>query len=114
MAHLSYHGGGCCGRLHYYNFTGQETAESIRRDLTAYSQSEGGNTRGKSIEAVLTDSQFRYHPHLAQALKDNGFRIVDRFYNSTGGMCNVLLRTGGRRRLENTRSRAVRTLMEGD
>lgn len=113
MPTIRMHGGGCCGVRHYVGF-GQHnmpwgannapTEEQVKEGVRGYGDpAGGGRTKGKCIEAVITDTQFRANPDLAQWLKDAGFRIVDRFHNSTGGMCNVLHRTSGRRRIDRGR-----------
>lgn len=112
----------CCGIYHlagFYNFNGRgdrgegdQTVETLTRTLGHINFTEGPRSRGKLVEAVITDGQFRTDPTLASTLKSLGFRIVDRFHNSTGGMCNVLHRTSGRRDIKRSRASWVRTLRE--
>lgn len=102
MPRIQAHGGGCCGVRHIAGFSAswlhpRPTKEMIQDEVKIFPPSSGGRTRGKVVEAVITDSQFRQQPELAQIMKDEGFRLVTRFHNSTGGMCNVLHRVGGGR-----------------
>lgn len=116
MPRIQPHGGGCCGIRHYSGFWSSQrliSTESITTELNQFPMRNTRNGRGKCIEAVITDSQFAADPQLAQKLKDNGFRLVTRFYNSTGGMCNILHRVNaGGRDLSRVRNRHVRLLME--
>ncbi len=130
------HGGACCGIRHIKNFTRQTrwnpnerkyvpaeeefTAERIENLIASAvypnpgaMERNGARTRGKIVEAVVTDSQFSKEPTLAQALYDAGFRIVNRFHNNTGQLCNVLHRTTGGRDLKAAarRYRHVRILL---
>lgn len=113
MPTIRNHGGSCCGVVHYSGFNGSRsfvTAESIATDLRYYELNEGSRSKGKLVEVVITDTQFREDPELAQKLKDNGFKIVNRFYNNTGGICNVLHRVGGSRNIATSRQPWVRIL----
>lgn len=121
MPNIVGHGGGCCGVRHMYNF-GMSAAsrrnnspENINRLLSDFGEpgNATGRSRGKCIEAVVTDTQFWNQPELAQTLFDAGFRIVSRFHNSSGGMCNVLHRVSGSRDIARAAARNphVRILM---
>lgn len=100
------HGGGCCGVRHISGFGGPGmwppnqqpiTQADLDLQLEHYELRQGPKQRGKLIEAVITDNQFKHQPNLAQLMKDNGFELVNRFHNNTGGMCNVLHRVSGKR-----------------
>lgn len=120
MPQIMNHGGQCCGVRHYVGFGfgrfGNITTETITQDLRnagISGRENGGRSRGKVVEAVVTDSQFRANPDLAQTLYDSGFRLVTRFYNSTGGICNILHRvSGGRDITRARRSPHVRILSQ--
>lgn len=117
MPNLVNHGGNCCGIRHYYNFWSSryQTTEQYQQELRSFPVNSGGRTKGKVIEAVITDTQFRQDPELAQKLKDQGFKLVTRFSNSTGGLCNVLHRVGGERNFKRGRQPAwVRILRESE
>lgn len=110
---LAHHSGGCCGirTLHgfgplraiipYYaplagrykrgwRITAFDQFMKVFATMSPYVGHErDGVPRGKLIEVVLTDSQIKTTPKWPQILRDNGFNLVSRFYNSTGGWCNV-------------------------
>lgn len=122
MPSIRNHGGGCCGVRHFVGFgnpwvNGERafTQADIQEYLNRYySGDNGGRTKGKCVEAVVTDRQFKAHPELSQLLADAGFKLKTRFSNSSGGMCNVLHRTTGGRDLALAARRAtfLRPLLE--
>lgn len=103
---LSNHGGSCCGIKHIHGFGNSDDAvlRQIKRSLTRtpggkrvkwdgetlFEERSGTNPEGKIIEVVLTDGQIRSHPRTCAWLKKFGFKLVHRFDNRTGSMCNVL------------------------
>lgn len=103
------HGGYCCGMRHLYGFNeGDDTTlrhvkgflkrsnqtVSGAADIEAmriYEETQAVNRkRGKIIEVVLTDDQIQRMPKTCNYLKEYGFKLVHRFDNSTGSICNVL------------------------
>jgi len=98
------HGGGCCGIKHLRGFGGSDAGvlETVKRRLTKtrgrvrwegttlFREESGAAPEGKIIEVVLTDGQVKDKPLTCAWLKKFGFKLVHRFYNSTGSMCNVL------------------------
>lgn len=123
MVRLSRHGGNCCGVRHFHDLSDTFMNPITEATLTAALRQEqavprdlnhnGGRTKGKVVEAVVTDTQLRYNPELAGMLRRLGFKLVTRFHNNTGGMCNILHRvTGGRDIQQAARRNAhVRTLI---
>lgn len=104
------HGGGCCGIRHLHSFFGGDG--NVLREVKLYLertnkhasgaadidnmaiceavQRAGSRKRGKIIEIVLTDEQVYALPKTCQYLKEYGFKLVHRFDNATGSICNVL------------------------
>lgn len=117
------HGGSCCGirhlvgfgpwddlvnarsvfnsRTHRYETKGESRLEAFNGFMkkldsrTAGYQSNRG-TRGKLVECVVTDGQIERTPTIPGMLKKAGFRLVSRFDNSSGDMCNVFHKTTGK------------------
>jgi len=125
MAHFRDHAAGCCGVKHIHGFTRagpwhtdfvEPTVEHINTLLRRHNIPAVDKARGKCVEAVITDSQFKQDPALAQTMVDLGFKLKTRFYNNTGGMCNVLHRTTGERDLKRAAQRLpfLRTLLEAE
>lgn len=104
---LDSHGGGCCGILHLYDFSGSEVSVEKQLDkiLASWIEEEydeafrecscgfcppppDPKTFNALLEVVLTDSQMQMY---GQLLKKRGFRLVTRFKNSnSGNYCNIL------------------------
>lgn len=103
------HGGQCCGIRHLRNFGGpdegclHELKRFLRTEQSAISQdakhlpvfdfvqfTSSTGKRGKIIEVVLTERQIERLPLTCAYLKGYGFKLVSRFHNSTGNICNVL------------------------
>jgi hypothetical protein len=116
---LKRHGGGCCGIRHLYGFSPPQVTS--RHHLTAEvggtglssnpvygtlaemvalaikSQGTPTGRKGKLIEVVLNTSQMRVGGKaLVKMLKENNFRLVSRFSNSSGEICNVFHHTTGK------------------
>jgi len=88
MAHISGHGGHCCGIRHLHNFGVGDTKESIQRLIDAHTTQH--RTQGYLVEAVITNFQCRYLPDLAKNLQEVGFKLVSRFKNpNSSNICNV-------------------------
>lgn len=86
MITSSYHGGGCCGVRHIYNFTGTRT-EAIEEEIkTAVSRVGSAGL----YEIVLTGAQLRRRPAIAKIIQELGFRFVTRFKNpNSRNICYV-------------------------
>lgn len=90
MATVSSHGGRCCGIRHIYglsDFRGLITSEQLKNLVKQFNGK--CRTRGRLMEIVATDAQLR-DPQLLEALKENKFKLVQRFINAnSGNYCNV-------------------------
>lgn len=86
MITVNYHGGGCCGVRHIYNFTGTRT-EAVEEGIkTAVSRLSSAGL----YEIVLTGAQLRRRPAIAKIIQELGFRFVTRFKNpNSGNICYV-------------------------
>jgi hypothetical protein len=91
------HGGGCCGMMHIYAFENGPRPYLLRlldtqmRDWVEenYASAAGEKTFNVLLEAVLTDDQMANG--WAPELKQRGWKLVTRFFNSnSGNYCNVL------------------------
>lgn len=99
MLRLNHHGGHCCGIRHihgFYNTNLRDMDNELSRVSTdaerRYSVGFGGDHGLQEI--VLTASQIRNRPELAEKIQDRGFKYVSRFKNpNSGNICYVFHRT---------------------
>lgn len=101
------HGGGCCGIRSLSGFSTHNDEDTLRQAKNylrrsskknhislpgmEFSEHESdGIKNGKIVEVVLTDNQIERLPLTCAYLKHYGFKLIHRFKNSTGSMCNVL------------------------
>lgn len=97
MSRVQYssHGGGCCGISHVWNFNDQtdrlEFTNIHNGPVVTLTEAIARIDEGRCLEIVLTDEQIEDATDLCVDLRNAGFELVSRFYNSnSGNMCNVL------------------------
>lgn len=95
---------GCCGMVELYNWyhsqsKGSEALENaVQEKLRVLDQlikSYSKGRSGKCIQLVLTTSQLNKYPKYKEEFEKRGFRLVSRFCNTTGTICNVFHLTTG-------------------
>lgn len=97
MPYSEPHGGGCCGMTHIRDFYTSVSFDMKRLatcinttldELRADNGIDDDKPFGHLFEVVLTDQQMQTY---SEAMKEKGFRLVNRFYNAnSGNYCNIL------------------------
>jgi hypothetical protein len=115
MVALAGHGGGCCGMRHIYGFDGSpesktyvrnaigvmarngstllEKFDSLIHEIDSIVAAANRSRQSKTIEVILTRGQLAAYPGWLPVLKERGFKLVNRFTNTSGSICNVFHRT---------------------